>query len=185
MEDNGKNRYRLWFLLLYKDAENYNYKDVLFNLKSYKNYAFIEHQPEEGEKKEHTHFLLKLDNACTKEALSKKTGLPINYIQNGKNERALCRYLLHADDENKIQYDENQVKVSRNYQRHFKKHFEDLETEDVIISNIYKEIDLLCCIKNDLKDIYPIFIQWININCYDTIYRRYKQEFKDYLNLSL
>lgn len=185
LQKGNNDRFRLWFILLYKDTKSYNYKDILFNLKGFKNWAYIEHKKEQKEKKDHIHFILKLDNACTKSAITKKTGIPSNFIEVGKNERALCRYLIHADDEDKIQYDISKVKISRSYERFYKKQLEDKETEDEIISNIYSQIDRLLVLGLPYIKIQPMLIQWLNANCYDTIYKRYRQEFNSYLTMQL
>ena len=127
-EQKVKDRFRLFHIVLYEDTNSYNFEEVLRNLKSYNKWAYIKHMPEKEESKEHYHFVVKLDNACTIQSLSKKTGVPEYHIQNVRNERSILRYLIHKDDEDKIQYDKKQVKVSSSYDRFFNKAFNDIET---------------------------------------------------------
>lgn len=181
MED----RFRLFSLVLYKESESYDFNEVMFNVKSYKFYAYIRHDEDindEGRKKKcHFHVILKLDNACTINALSKKLGIPINFIQHIRNERAMIRYLIHFDDEDKYQYNFEEIKCSRNYQRFIKKCFEDKETEEQIISNINIFINNL----NGLSYSQALFtlIAFVNDNAYDTIYKRYRNEFTTILKM--
>lgn len=50
-EEIDEKRFRHFMLLLYKDTTSYNYDDLLFDLKgSFKNYAYLEHEPETNEK---------------------------------------------------------------------------------------------------------------------------------------
>lgn len=177
------NKYRCFTFVLYDESDFYDFNDVLFNLKSYKNWAYIKHQPESNEKHSHYHFIIYLDNATTIQSISKKTGVPSNYIQYVKNIRAMCRYLIHFDDPEKFQYSLSDVRVSRLWERKFKKHFEDLKTEEEIISDIYYWIN------NNHYDSYQeklmYMIMWVNASCYDSVYKRYRLEFLDYLKMNL
>lgn len=91
-------------LILYKDSLNYDYNKVIDYIeKNWKYYAYIEHQPEKDESKEHTHLLVHFDNKRYPTAISKEIGVPENYIQKA-NLIPYLRYLIHLDDEDKIQY---------------------------------------------------------------------------------
>lgn len=175
-----QDRFRNFNVLLYPDTESYNYNDVIFKLNEYKYYAWIEHKPESDEKKEHIHLFIHLDNACTKSAIANNLGIPQNFVQETKSVRSSCRYLTHIDYPDKIQYDYKDVHISTLFERKFKKNFEDLETEEQIINNIFEFID-------DLHFNYQynyamrVLIQWVNLNVYDTIFKRYRSEFLDYL----
>ena len=125
--------YRNWMILLYEDTESYVLSDILFNISSLKNYAYIKHNPESDEKKEHYHVYLELSSATTQERLSKRLGIPIQFIKRVKSRRGAIRYLTHIDYPDKIQYDLNDVKVSRIFQRKFKLCFEDVKTEEEIL----------------------------------------------------
>ena len=95
----------------------------------------------------------------------------------------MCRYLIHLDDPEKIQYSYNDVHVSKLFERKFKKNFEELKTEEEIIQDIYFFID------NSHFDNYheklKYLLLFVNFNCYDTIYKRYRLEFLDYMKSNL
>ena len=175
-----KDRFRNFNILLYKNTTSYDYDEVLFRLNEYKYYAWIEHKPESEEKRYHTHLFIHLDNACTISAIANNLGIPENFVQETKSVRSSCRYLTHIDYPDKIQYDYNDVHISTMFERKFKKNFEDLETEEQIISNIFQFIDNL---HFDYHYNYAlrVLIQWINLNVYDTIFKRYRSEFIEYL----
>lgn len=178
-------RARLFSIILYEDTTDYNIKEVLFNIKSNKYYAYILHNKDKDNKgafkKPHYHIIIRLDNASTIKALSKKIGIKENYIQVIKNERSYIRYLIHFDDADKYQYDLEQICCSRYYQRKIMKAFEDVETEEDIIIKIYNKIDSLNSLNIPRRESIFLLIQFINSNCYDTIYKRYRQEFQNLL----
>lgn len=180
-EDDGLSRARNYFILLYKDTTSYNYNEALRVLKGFKYWAYMEHKPEEDEKKEHTHFFLHLDNAMSIKRLSSQTGIPVRFFKVPRSIRSVNRYLIHKDDEEKIQYNINDVNVSKNWQRNFNKCFDDLETEEEIIIKIFKYIDDL----RTYQDNYPLMLKsimlWAYQNTYDSVYRRYKKEFDEYI----
>lgn len=183
-EEIDEKRYRHFMLLLYPDSTSYNFGDVLFDLKgSFKNYAYIKHEPETNEKKEHIHFILSLDNPRSINSISKRIGVAPNYIQSIKSLRASCRYLVHLDEDNKKKYELADVKVSQSFSRKFFASFDDLQTEEDIIDDIYLYIDGLsdCKFKDSVKSL----IKFINSQAYDTIYKRYRIEFQDYLRDTL
>lgn len=179
LEEKKSVKYRHWLILLYEDTTSYNFKEVLKIVKGQKNYAYIKHIPEANEKKAHYHVILSFENATKKDTLSKKLGVPSNYIDEIKNFRTICRYLVHKDDDDKFQYDLSQVFVSPCFERKFKKQFDDIESEDMIIDNIYNFINNLH--KIEYSEALRVLIQYINNHCYDTIYKRYRYEFLDYL----
>ena len=179
-EEIDEKRFRHFMLLLYKDSTIYNFYDLLFDLKgSFKNYAFITHHPESNEKKDHIHFILSLDNPRSIDSLSKRLGLPSNYIQSIKSLRASCRYLIHLDDDTKKSYELADVKVSSSFSRKFYSSFDDLKTEEDMIDDIYLFIDSL---ENyQFREAVKQLIIFVNSQSYDTIYKRYRLEFMDYL----
>lgn len=129
-------RYRNFMILLYPEWDNF--LDILSDIKgSFKNYAYIKHIAEEQEKKEHIHLILNLDNARTIDSLSRRLEVPSNLIQNVKSLRGACRYLIHKDDEHKIQYDLSQVIVSHSFKSTYFKSFDDLMSDEEILDNIY------------------------------------------------
>lgn len=179
-EEIDEKRFRHFMILLYEDSESYNFKDVLFDLKgSFKNYAYIKHNPESNEKKEHIHFILSLDNTRSINSISKRVGVPPNYFQPIKSLRASCRYLIHQDEDNKIKYELADVSVSQSFSRKFYASFDDLKTEEDVIDDIYLYIDSLSDSK--FKEAVKSLIKFVNSQAYDTIYKRYRIEFQDYL----
>lgn len=177
--DRGRN----WLCLFYDESIHYNFNDVIFNIHSLKYYAYIKHLPEEDEKLEHYHLYLQLDNPTTKEALSKRLGIPAQKIELVKNRRGAVRYLTHIDYPDKIQYDIDEIKVSGLFKRKFLKHFEDIKTEEEIIQELYNWIDTVHF--DSYHEKLKYFIIFVNSNCYDTIFKRYRFEFTDYLKSNL
>ena len=165
-EELDEKRYRNFMLLLYKDTTSYDYKSVLSDLKgSFKNYAYIEHKPESNEKKEHTHFILSVDNPRTISSLSKRVGLPENHIQSIKSLRQSCRYLTHRDNDEKIQYDLVDCKVSRAFSRKFYGAYDDLQSEEDVIDDIYNFIDTIS------YETYQLSVRQLITNCiYKIVY---------------
>lgn len=184
-EEHLKDRFRVFALVLYDDTDSYCFEDVLRNIKTYKNYAYIKHDKDIKEdntvKKSHYHCILKLDNACTISALSKRLDIPTNYIQNVRNERTMVRYLIHLDDPLKAQYDKNDIVASPVYSRYVNKCFEHIESEEEQLSKIYTFVSDLGTKASNKHDALFLLVQFVNSNCYDTIYKRYRFEINDYL----
>lgn len=181
IEEIKPKQYRNWLILLYDDTISYNFKDVLRIVKSQKNWAYIKHLPEENEKKPHYHVILSFENARTKNGLSSLLGVPSNYISEIKSFRTICRYLVHKDDDDKIQYSLDNVIISDSFKRKYFKQFDDLESEEDIISNIYTYISSLGSLP--YHEALKSLILFINSQCYDTLYKRYRFEFQDYLKI--
>lgn len=176
-------QYRHFVAILYKDSDIYNYDDIIFNLNQFKYYAYIEHQPEKEESKIHTHLFISLDSATSISAISKRIGIPENYIQYVKSVRSSIRYLTHIDYPEKIQYPIEACNVSGAFWRKFRKQFEDLKSESDVIEDIYKWIDNFQY--DDYHEKLKNLIIYINLNCYDTIFKRYRLEFIDYLKSTM
>lgn len=172
-------RYRHFIMILYPEWDNF--KDILQDIKgSFKNYAYIKHQPEEEEKKEHIHLILSLDNPRTIDSLSKRLGVPSNLIQNVKSLRGSCRYLVHRDNEEKFQYNIDSVIVSKSFQSTYLKSFDDLLSDDEILENIYEFI-------RELKNENPIQIEldltkFVCANAYEQVFRRYYNTIVKYIS---
>lgn len=183
LEEKIPHKYRCFEFVVYDESIHYKLKDILFALHGFKYWAWIRHEPEDDEKLPHYHILIRLENATSIESISNKTGVPIHKIQYVKNIRAMCRYMIHLDDADKIQYKLDDVHVSKLFERKFKKNFEEIKTEEEIIQDIYFYID------NNHFDTYQEKIRnlllFINFNCYDTIYKRYRFEFLDYLKTNI
>ena len=175
--------YRNFMILFYDESKHYNFNDLIFNLKGFKYYAYIKHLPESDEKSVHYHAFVRLDSATTEERLAKRLGLPVDKVQYVKNVRSANRYLTHIDYPEKIQYNQNDVIVSGLWRRQFNKCFQDVKTEEEIIQDIYFWIDN--CHFDTYMEKLKNLIMFINFNCYDTVYKRYRLEFIDYLKMNL
>lgn len=165
-------RYRHFMILLYPEWENF--KEILQDLKgNFKNYAYIKHIPESDEKKEHIHFILSLDNPRTIKSLSQRVEVPENLIQRVKSLRGACRYLIHKDDEDKYQYDLDQVIVSNSFKSTYFKSFDDLMSDEEILDNIYSFI-----LENHELDSVSLEVQLTKLVCansWDRVFKRYYQ----------
>lgn len=183
-KDDLNDKRRLYFILLYPETSEYDFNSALRVLKSYKYYAFNKHLPDVDDKKEHIHFYLRLDNACTPSALSKKTGIPVRWLgKKVKSERSCIRYLIHKDDEDKIQYKKSDCNVSNCFERQFNKCFDDLKTNEEIIKDIYNKIDYFVDLGYASTQVVKELLLFINEECYDDIYKRYRFEFTSYINI--
>ena len=111
-EEISPKSYRHFIAILYSDSTSYNFDDVIFNLNQFKYYAYIKHLPEQDEKKEHYHLFLSVDSATTIKNISKRLGVPENYIQYVKSVRSSVRYLTHIDYPEKKQYSIEDCNVS-------------------------------------------------------------------------
>lgn len=163
-------RYRNFMILLYPEWDNF--KDILQDLKgSFKNYAYIKHIAEEEEKKEHIHFILSLDNPRSIYSLSKRIEVPSNLIQNIKSLRGSCRYLIHKDNEEKIQYDLEQVICSNSFKSTYYKSFDDLLSDEEILDNIYSFIydnRQLECVSLEI-----MLTKYVCANAWERVFKRY------------
>ena len=102
-------KYYTFAMVLYKDSTSYDYKKIINYIeKNYKYYAYIEHKPDSEDGKKHTHVLMHFDNKRYNTGLAKELNIPSNYVVNA-NLIPYLRYLIHFDDEDKIQYSVDQV----------------------------------------------------------------------------
>lgn len=169
-EELEEKRYRHFMLLLYPEDDYFN--DVLQDIKgNFKNYAYIKHVPEEEEKKEHVHLILSLDNPRSELSLSKRLDIPKRLIKHIKTLRGSCRYLVHKDNEDKYQYNLDQVIVSNSFKSTYFKSFDDLLSDEEILDNIYGFID-------DHKELNPIELEialtkYVCSNAFERVFKRY------------
>lgn len=178
-EEIEEKRYRHFMILLYPEWDNF--EDILQDIKgSFKNYAYIKHFAEEKEKKEHIHFILSLENPRSIESLSKRVGVPKNLIVNCKSLRGSCRYLIHKDNEDKYQYNLEQVIVSHSFKTTFFKSFDDLLSDSEILDNIYGFVDSY---KNeDPMKIEILLSQYVCENAFERVFKRYYSTISKYIN---
>lgn len=183
MHESDKNRYRNFMAIFYDESIHYKFNDVIFNLHGFKYWAYIKHESDEEEKQVHYHCFVTVDNAKSEEAFAKCLGVPVHKVQHVKNIRSSCRYLTHIDYPEKIQYSLDEVKISGLFRRKFLKHFEDVKTEEEILQDMYNWIDIWNF--DSYHEKLKMFVQYVNMQCYDTIYKRYRFELQDYLKASI
>lgn len=178
-EEIEEKRYRHFMILLYPEWGSYN--EILQDIKgSFKNYAYIKHMPEEDEKKEHVHLILSLDNPRTEESLAKRLEIDKRFIQHIKSLRGSCRYLIHMDNEEKYQYNLEQVIVSKSFKSTYYRSFDDLLSDEEILDNIYVFID-------SYKDMNPIKLEvelskFVCANAYERVFKRYYNTIVKYVS---
>lgn len=177
-----KTNYRQFMILLYEDTTSYDYNEVINNLTTYKKWAYIKHIPETSEKKEHIHFILVLDNKTSISAISKRFGMPKQFIQSIKDLRQSCRYLVHLGWDDKIQYDLDSVVVSENFKKDFNKCFDDIETDEVIINKITFKINELLPYFNNAIDLKLELIKYVSIENYGTLFKKYYNIFNELIS---
>lgn len=163
-------RYRHFMFILYPEWENY--EEILQDIKgNFKNWAYITHRPESEEKKEHTHLILSLDNPRTIESITKRLEIPILLCQKVRGLRGACRYLIHKDNEDKIQYDLKDVVVSNSFKDTFYNSFDDLLSESDMLANIYDFIrDHKDCSSIEVEVMLTQFVCSVN---YNRVFKRY------------
>ena len=170
---NRKNKFYTYNILLYKDSTSYDYNKIIdYITQNWSCYGYIEHSPEIDEKKYHTHVLVHFDNKRYLSALAKELNIPENYIQ-PTNLIPFLRYLIHYDDEEKIQYSPYEVQGPLQ-----KKLLE------LISSNKMSEVEQVSCICDYIFECstmvsYCSLLQFVLKNgCYSA-YRRNYMFFKD------
>lgn len=178
-EEVEEKRYRNFMILLYPEWEEYT--DILQDIKgSFKNYAYIKHIPEEEEKKEHVHMIISLDNPRTEKSLAKRLGVNERFVKYCKSLRASCRYLIHADNEEKYQYNLDQVIVSKSFKSTYFKSFDDLMSDEDILDNIYTFI-------SSYKEMDSIWLEieltkYVCANGFERVFRRYYNSICKYIS---
>lgn len=104
-----KKKYYTYNLILYRDSLDYDYHKVIdFIVQNWTTYGYIEHEPEKDETKKHTHVLVHFNNKRYISSIAKELNIKENYIQ-PCNLIPFLRYLIHLDDEDKIQYSPYEV----------------------------------------------------------------------------
>lgn len=178
-EEIEEKRYRHFMILLYPEWGEYN--DILQDIKgSFKNYAYIKHVPEEEEKKEHVHLILSVDNPRSEISLAKRLEIEKRFVKHIKSLRGSCRYLIHKDNEDKFQYNLEQVIVSNSFKSTYFKSFDDLLSDEEILDNIYGFID-------DNKYLNPIELEialtkYVCSNAFERVFKRYYNTIVKYIS---
>lgn len=176
-----KTNYRQFMILLYEDTTSYDYEEVINKLTSYKKWAYIKHVPEIEEKKEHVHAIIILENKTSISSISKKLGVPKQFIQSINDLRQSVRYLIHLGWEDKVQYDLESVQVSDSFKKEFNKCFDDKENEEVVINKIIEKINELKPYYKNSIDLKIELMRYLAIEGYSTVYKKYYQTFNEYI----
>lgn len=103
-----KERACIWCILLY--PENESHREALnFIEKNYKEYAWIKHEPETEDKKEHIHVVIRFINQRWNTSLANELGIEINMLERCRNLDNALLYLIHFREPEKKQYDVENV----------------------------------------------------------------------------
>lgn len=102
---------RMWACVIYPDDSNFKvYFDLLIT--NFSRYWFCEHDKDLDEngllKKSHYHFLVDAQNAISSSAFIRRTHLEHGF-EAVRSKRAYIRYLIHADNPDKHQYDKSEI----------------------------------------------------------------------------
>lgn len=108
---------RAWELVLYPDAENYCFDEVIACAVQYfEQWAYILHDSDitaDGDaKKAHYHFYGKCPTPRTPQNVSNVIGVPLESIRNVTKWKSAIRYLIHADNPEKFQYEPDSVSAN-------------------------------------------------------------------------
>lgn len=161
---------RTFSVLLYDETESYDCSEVIANaIEYFDEYAYIKHDKDTLDngtpKKVHWHFVGRFDNARTIVAVSEKLGIPANFIEckKGYTFKKGIRYLAHADDSNKHQYDWHDIESNVD---EIGKYFKRDEEEKVLA--IYNHIK-----KNRLTSLSALFEWSMENGCWSEYRRSY------------
>ena len=180
-EELEEKRYRHFMILLYPEWSNFD--DILQDIKgSFKNYAYIKHIPEEEEKKEHVHLILSLDNPRSEISLAKRLEIDKRFVKRIKSLRGSCRYLIHKDNEDKYQYNLDQVIVSNSFKSTYFKSFDDLLGDEEVLENIYCFIDEHSSLGSMRLEIE--LTKFVCSNAFERVFKRYYSTIVKYINFS-
>lgn len=105
---------RSWELVLYPDAENYCCEEIISNASLYfEQWAYILHDSDitaDGDtKKSHYHFYGRCATPRTPQSVVNVIGVPAASIRNVNKWKSAIRYLIHADNPEKFQYEPDSV----------------------------------------------------------------------------
>lgn len=173
MEEKKHNCYTM---ILYKDSTSYNYNKIIEYIEKYiDRYAYIEHKKEEENAKDHTHVILYFNNKRYINSVAKEfSSTPVDLNLVACKLVPMLRYLIHYDDEDKIQYKIEDVKgpLSDKLKSIINGGNNDKEHLNDIIKFIY---DL------DYVSYQSIFIYCLNMEYFST-YLRYYAVIRDIIN---
>lgn len=148
--------------ILYPDSESYDCSKVLVRLEdTFEDWSYIIHDMDvdaNGElKKPHIHWVGKRRTPAPLSTISNALGVPERDIEFCKSYKYSLRYLIHADNPEKYQYDPHLVTSNIPYIKYIENKLDAVKSKqlfDFIMSNPTIELpDLMqWCFENDLWD---------------------------------
>ena len=140
-------------------------------------YAYIYHNKDVNDsgvlKKAHYHFMIFSDTQRTLEAWSKLLDVPTNMIEQIKNKISAIRYLIHCDNNEKFQYQVEDICSNFEIIKYFKNTISNENNEmELIINYIYYH-------KYNVK--YKELLDYVISNGFWSTYRRNYSIIKDLL----
>lgn len=156
-------------MVLYKDSISYDYNKIIEYIeKNIDRYAYIEHEAEEEDKKNHTHVILYFPNRRYVNGVAKEFGVSSCDLKLVScNLVPMLRYLIHYDDEDKKQYNIELVKgpLKEKLENIIKGKNSDKDNLNDIIDFILK-----CTKKVSFK---AVFVYCLNMNYFSSYLRYY------------
>lgn len=112
-----KTRFRNFTGTIYKDSKSYDFVKVLLTGQEYfDEFSYIEHDKDIDDngvvKKLHIHWVGKLKNPRELKTIANKMGLAEHDIEIVNSYKGIIRYLIHADNEEKAQYNVSDIKTT-------------------------------------------------------------------------
>ncbi len=165
-------RVRNYLGVIYEDDENFD--NQFFNLSQEKESIWIKHDrdlDDEGNiKKPHYHFVIQLKNACTLSSMAKRLEVNKNMLEYVKNVNSSLKYLIHYKDDNKYNY--NPEEVQSNSEK-LKRRFLDLVAKETPETD--KMIGIFDFIESqtDYIDVKILFKYAVKNNIWDAYRRNY------------
>lgn len=158
-----------WCMVLYPD-EDVTHKKALEYIENNYNYAYIVHDKdltESGElKKKHTHLVIKFKNYRWRNSIAEELQITPNYLEKCRNLEKALKYLIHFDNEDKIQY--NVSNVHGQLKRKLEEYLQDRD-----ISESDKVLQLIQFIREyDQKLSITDFVEFCCTNNLFDVYRR-------------
>ena len=129
--------------ILYPDATNYDCQSVLEALSTvFDSWSYILHDMDvdgNGElKKPHYHWVGHRrtaegkDSPCSVDTVANALGIPANDVEYCKSEKAAIRYLIHADDPEKYQYDRGLIQANISLEKYFRDKSGDYDSRRIL-----------------------------------------------------
>ncbi len=163
-------RSRCWNLVLYPEEDKTHTEALEFIRKHY-SYAYIVHDKdynEDGEiLKSHVHVVVRFSNARSKNGLAVELGIAPNYIEKSNSLDNSLLYLIHYHNDNKFQYEVEEVHGDLIFELKKAINKLKLDTEDKSISVIMEFIEQY---PETLKQ--RVFCKWVLTNGLWSVYRR-------------